>query len=125
MIIQKRFDQKEREEGNPMLKKLAVAAMLLGGLMIWAGKSWAATTDTIVLKVTPVGTKSVNIVETQYDFGPLNLATNDNLSVSSVTVQNNGTIPTTYGLQISVADGTWLDGAAVGADPYHLQAIFH
>lgn len=100
--------------------------MLMGVMMLAAGGAMAALTDTVVLTVTPTGTKSVSIDLANFDFGPLVLGTTDNLS-SSATVTNDGNIVSTWALRISANDGTWT--AATGAqspaaDRYKLMALF-
>lgn len=109
------------------MRKLTKGLLTLGALVMAAGAAMAAVTDTVVLTVTPVGTKSVLIDLASYDFGSLNLNTTGNLS-SSATVTNDGTIVTTYGVRISAADGVWTaaTGAqAPAADRYKLMALFN
>lgn len=107
--------------------KTTMRKMMVMGVMMMAGAgAMAAVTDTVVLTVTPTGTKSVSIDRAAYDFGALVLATNDNLS-SSATVTNDGNIVSTWALRVSANDGVWTAATGVqapAADRYKLMALF-
>lgn len=107
--------------------KTYMKAMLMFGTLVVAGSAMAAVTDTIILTVTPVGTKSVAITENTYDFGSLNLGTTGNINASSITVTNDGTILESYALRISAADGVWTHSADMtpGSNEYVLTALFN
>jgi hypothetical protein len=105
----------------------------MAGLVMLAGHVMAATTATVVLRITPTGTKSVTLDVATVDFGSVPLASSNtvaNLSPSSVTVTNNGQIVETFGLRISVADPNWTDAAGTVntltlMDQYNLRALFN
>lgn len=107
------------------MKKMMRKLMMMGVAMLATGGAMAALTDTVVLTVTPTGTKSVSIDLASFDFGSLALGTTGNLS-SSATVTNDGNIVSTWGVRISASNGVWTaDTAAVGADQYLLMALFN
>jgi hypothetical protein len=105
-------------------KKIIATFAFLGGIGLVATVE-AAPTASIVLQVTPVGTKSVAVSAASYDFGSLALASVNNIMASSITVTNDGTIVETLGLRISAADAAWASGAVAGADTYNLRALFN
>ncbi|MBL0349242.1 MAG: hypothetical protein IPP68_02555 [Elusimicrobia bacterium] len=105
------------------MKKMAKALLMMGAVVM-AGAAMAATTDTVVLTVTPTGTKSLSIDRVSYDFGALNLGTTGNISSSS-TVTNDGTLAATWAMRVSVDDGVWVASTSVGADRYALYSLLN
>ncbi len=105
------------------MKKLMKALLMMGAVMM-AGAAMAASTDTVVLTVTPTGTKSLSIDRVSYDFGALNLGTTGNISSSS-TVTNDGTLAATWAMRVSVDDGVWVASTTVGADRYALYSLLN
>src|SRR5262247_2551936 len=108
-----------------MTRKLTAKLWLAAAILAVAGAAKAASTDTVVLTVTPTGNKSVSIDRSSYDFGNLGLASSGTISSSS-TVTNDGNIVSTWGVRVSVADPVWVaTNTAVGADQYILYGIFN
>lgn len=71
------------------MKKVAI---LLGLVMVvgLASLSFAGTTDTITLKVTPITNVSVNIIQTEYDYGTVALGNGTTVNTSAIQVNNDG-----------------------------------
>ncbi|HNF58894.1 MAG TPA: hypothetical protein PLN89_04910 [Elusimicrobiota bacterium] len=106
-----------------MMKRMK-GLLMAGAVAVMAGAAMAATTDTVVLTVTPTGTKSLSIDRVSYDFGALNLGTTGNISSSS-TVTNDGTLAATWAMRVSVDDAVWVASTTVGADRYKLMALLN
>jgi hypothetical protein len=100
---------------------------LFAGLLMLTGKVWAINPDTLLIRVTPTGTRSVAISATEYDFSNQALGTST-MSLTAVDVENDGSLPNTYSLQLNLAGGTgtsWTDGAAPGDDVFSIYALFN
>ena len=108
------------------MKKAMKALLAMGGMMM-AVSGMAATTANLTISVTPNGTKSVALSQATLDFGPLNVASVDNIS-SSVTVTNDGNIVEALGLRVLTDDAVWSStdtATGPGADRYNLKALFN
>jgi hypothetical protein len=109
------------------MKKLTAWFGLVAGLMFVGGMVSAATTDTLLIRVTPNGTRSVAIAATEYNFNTQDLGTST-MSATAVDVENDGSLPNTYSLQLNLAGGTgttWSDAAAPGEDAFSIYALFN
>lgn len=112
------------------MKKFLAAVGLMAGFIVLAGSAKAATTQSLLLKVTATGNKSLTLSTGTYDFGSVALGVNGTVT-SSVTVSNNGTIPETFGMRISAGDSAAIPwtvvagNVAVGNDTFHLKAAFN
>jgi hypothetical protein len=115
--------QNKATQGGCMFKKtLAVLALVVG--MGSLGNLWAATTDTIILRVTPLGTKDVTITDTEYNFGTVAMGATT-ISTRGIVVTHSGSISQGYGLHISATNGVWTASTAAGPNIYNLRALFN
>ena len=110
------------------MKKFLAVIVAMAGVIVLASTAKAAT---VVLSVTPTGTKSITVNPGAINLGNPVIGTDlREISGSSVTVTNNGTVPETFGLRISAPDLVWgdVDGTTALAaltDKYNLRALFN
>jgi len=73
------------------MKRMAV---LMGVVMVMglASLSIAGTTDSIYLRVTPVSNVSVNIVQTAYNYGTVDLYNATTVNTTAIEVKNDGSV---------------------------------
>lgn len=106
------------------MKKSLVGFLVMGSLGVFLGTAQAATTADLLITVTPNGTKSLTLSTGTLALGPLSLASVNNVS-SSVTVTNDGDVPSILGLRVKTDDGIWSSSDTVGTNRYVLRALFN
>jgi hypothetical protein len=114
---------------NTRVKSWVVGLVVLAlGLLGMVKVAEAASTDTIVLRVTPVVNLSVTISSPTdgigYDFGGVDLGATSQAGLPA-TVTNNGNVNAQWMLRSETETGyTWTPGNAVATDVAVLQALF-
>ena len=109
------------------MKKIAI---LLGMAMVvgLVSLSFAATSDTINLLVTPITNVSVNIVQTEYNYMSVALGNGTTVNTSAITVENDGDCQATWQHKATDATyntSTWdlvYAGTAASTDEFRLWA---
>ena len=109
------------------MKKIAI---LLGMVMVvgLVSLSFAATSDTINLLVTPITNVSVNIVQTDYDYLSVALGNGTTVNTSAITVENDGDVQTSWyhkATDATYSTSTWdlvYAGTAASTDEFRLWA---
>ena len=105
-----------------MYKKISIGVLVAVLSFGFLPSAQAATSDTVAVKVTIASTLSVNITETEYQFGTVN-AGSTTASSTGVTVTNNGSgINETYSLSLTNPSGWTASQTAAGANTYVLNA---
>lgn len=110
------------------MKKFLAALSILAGIGIIATEARAAISDTILVRVTPVGTRDVTINSpAEIDFGSVAIG-GSTVAVTGIDVENSGNISQSYQLNLDLLGGTgtaWTAGAAAGTDQFALFAVFN
>ncbi len=109
------------------MKKIAI---LLGMVMVvgLASLSFAATSDTIDLLVTPITNVSVNITQTDYNYMSVALGNGTTVNTSAITVENDGDVQASWDHRATDATyntSTWdlvYAGSAASTDELRLWA---
>lgn len=104
-----------------MKKSLLLALALLAGLSL----AKAATSDTLIIKVTPTGTKGVSIDVPEIDFGNRSIGADNIISTVPISVQNTGNLASSWGLRVENTGTSWAVSNSAGVNTYSLQAIFN
>jgi len=109
------------------MKKFLAVIVAMAGVIVLASTAKAALTGSVVLSVTPTGTKSILLDKAAMNLGSVAYGLTG-ISGSSVTVTNDGPIPETFGLRITAEAGDWANqpgSATLAVDQYNLRALFN
>ena len=96
-------------------------------LAVVVGKSWAGTSDTTTVSVTPNVTYAVQItspVAGGYDFQTVNLGATT-VSTLAIDVRNAGNVAEYFGLAISNTSGSWAPGVTPDTDTFRMIGYFN
>jgi len=121
--------QKNKEEAKMnTLRKLMAVVMVLGMVGV-AGKVFAASTSTVVLKMYVAANYSVQITSAtdgaEYNFGTLDVGMTTRTERPAV-VTNNGNLVSEWQISALTIEGVWTLGANVGAEnDAVLKALFN
>ena len=111
------------------MRKVLVAGLMALGLGTCVSKAQAASTDTIVLSVSPgnvaYGVKISSPYASGYNFGPVNLGVTT-VSTLAIVVQNTGNISEYFGMGVSnTSPDNWAAvGVAPSTDQFRLMGYF-
>lgn len=105
--------------------KKSVKVFLILASFAGSYPAFAAVSDSITVLVTPTGTKGVSIDATEYNYGTKSVNGSAHISTATITVQNTGTISSSWSLKVDNTGTDWNIANSAAADTYSLQAIFN
>lgn len=109
------------------MKKFLAVLGIIAGTSLVATNLMAAISDTVLVRVTPVGTKDVTINTVEVDFGSLGISSSA-VASTGIDIENTGNIAQSYQLNLDLTGGTgtpWTAATAPGADQFALYAMFN
>lgn len=109
------------------MKKFLAAFGILSIALV-ATEAMAANPASILVRVTPVGTRDVTINSpADVDFGSLAIGASA-VASTGIDIENSGNISQSYRLNLNLAGGTgtlWTSSTTAGADMFALYATFN